>query len=190
MSLPEADRPIAAAQGKSRRAVLRALFVTAAVAPLMSACGDAGFRPLYGSTQFGGTNVSEKMKQVEMAPIPGRVGQRIRNELIFQTTGGGNPAPPAYRLEIAIRESLTSTLIRRDGDAQSQIFQIDATFQLVRISDKSVVLQGKSFGQAGYERFTSIFANVRARREAEDRAAKSVGEEMKSRLAAYLSGAA
>ena len=46
------------------------------------------------------------------APIPGRVGQRIRNELIFQSTGGGAAQTPTLRLEIAIRESVTSTLVR------------------------------------------------------------------------------
>ena len=60
-----------------------------AAAMALSACGDAaGFRPLYAPTAGGG-NVSERLKQVDFAPIPGRVGQRIRNEMIFQTTGGG-----------------------------------------------------------------------------------------------------
>lgn len=189
MSLPEADQP-ERREGLSRRSVLLALLTASAVAPVVAACGDSGFRPLYGSAALGGSNVSEKLAQVDVAPIPGRVGQRIRNELIFQSTGGGNPLPPAYRLEVAVRDSVTSTLIRRDGDAQSQTYSIDASFQLVRVSDKAVVLNGKSFGQAAYERFTSIYANIRARKDAEDRAAKVVGDELKSRLAAYLSTAA
>ena len=53
-----------------------------------------------------------------------------------------------------------------------------------------MVLTGKSYGRAAFQRFTSIFANVRARQDAEDRAAKTVGDELKARLAAYLSGAA
>jgi len=188
MSLPDADRPVETAGTTSRRSLLLGLVAAAIAAPVLSACGESGFRPLNG-TALGGANASEKMAQVDIAPIPGRVGQRIRNELIFQTTGGGNPAPPAYRLEIAVRESATSTLIRADGDAQSQVYSLDASFQLVRISDKAVVLKGKSFGQAAFERFTSIYANIRAKKDAEDRAARTVGEELKSRLAAYLATA-
>ena len=48
----------------------------------LSACGSEGFRPLYGTTASG-VGLEEKMAQVQVAPIPSRVGQRIRNELIF-----------------------------------------------------------------------------------------------------------
>ena len=53
-----------------------------------------------------------------------------------------------------------------------------------------VVLQGKSAGRAGFERFQSIFSNVRARQDAENRVANTVAQDLKTRLAAYLSGAA
>ena len=196
MSLPEADRPVGSnvsssdeTGATSRRSFLLGLLAVSAAAPVLSACGDAGFRPLYGSSAVGGGNVSEKLAQVDMAPIPGRVGQRIRNELIFQSTGGGTPPPPTHRLEVAITENTTSMLIRSDGDSQSKVYSISAAFQLIRSSDRAVVLKGNSYGQASYERFTSIYANVRAQKDAEDRAAKTVGEELKSRLSAYLATA-
>jgi LPS-assembly lipoprotein len=52
--------------------------------------------------------------------------------------------------------------------------------------DKVVVLQGLSGGRAGFERYSSIFSNVRAREDAENRAAKTVAEDLKSRLATFL----
>ena len=61
---------------------------------------------------------------------------------------------------------------------------------LVRISDNSVVLTGTSYARAGFERFDSVFSNVRAREDAENRAAGTIGEDLKSRLTAYLAGAA
>ena len=71
-------------------AMVRGLSLLLAAAPALAACGDAaGFRPLYGAGASG--NVGEQLKQVDCRPIPGRVGQRIRNEMIFQTTGGGKP---------------------------------------------------------------------------------------------------
>ena len=191
MSLPKARTPEVAGGGEitlTRRALLRALLTTAAVVPL-AACGESGFRPLYAPSSIG-ANVGEKLAQVKIAPIPGRVGQRIRNELIFQSTGGGNPLPPAYRLDVAIRESVTSTLVQKDGDSRGQIFLLDASFQLVRIESGEVVLKGVSYGRAGFERFESIFSNVRAKQDAEDRAASTVGDDLRSRLSAYLASAA
>lgn len=177
-------------RGLSRRVALRALLTTVVIAPALAACGSSGFRPLYGSSELGGVNLDEKLAQLDIAPMPGRVGQRIRNELVFQTTGGASPAAPTYRLEVALRETVTATLVRSDGESIGSVYNVDASFRLIRVSDKSVVLQGTSYGRAGFERFRSIFANVRAREEAENRAAATVGQELKGRLAAYLSSAA
>jgi LPS-assembly lipoprotein len=173
---------------RGRRRALRALLAIAMVCPALAAC-EGGFQPMYGSLGPG-PSLEEKLAQVEFGTIPGRVGQRIRNELVFQGTGGGLPAPPAYRLQVTIREAVVSTLVRQDGESQSQLYNLDAKFQLIRLADKKVVLEGTSHGRAGFERFSAIFSNVRAREDAENRAARTVAQDLKSRLGAYLSGAA
>ncbi|MGD9785543.1 MAG: hypothetical protein AB7E80_12345 [Hyphomicrobiaceae bacterium] len=190
--MSSAEAPAEQGRGALRRAAggLQLALALALTAPLLAACGDSGFRPLYGTSSIGGANVSERMAQVEIAPVPGRVGQRVRNDLIFHTTGGDHPLPPAYRLEIAIRESITSTLVKISGDASGSVYNLNADFRLIRISDKQVVLQGKSAGRAGFERFKAIFSNVRARQDAENRAASSVAQDLKTRLAAFLSSPA
>ena len=187
MSLPEAPDAVEEGDlaGPTRRRVLSALLCASLTAPVLAACGESGFRPLHGTASIG-AEVSDKLAKVELAPIPGRVGQRIRNELLFQTTGGPKPDQPTHRLEIAVRESITSTLIRPDGEARAAVYNLDARFKLIRLADKEVVLQGTSTGRAGFERFTSIFANVRAREDAENRAASTVGTELKTRLQAFM----
>ena len=168
---------------------VRAAVGCAVVVGFLTGCGEGGFRPLYGQAGIG-ANVGEKLASVDIAPIPGRLGQRIRNELIFDVTGGDRVTEtPVYRLEIAVKENVVSTLVNRDGTAQSQIYTADATFNLIRLSDKKVVVTGTSFGRAGFERNPSIFSNVRAQDDAQNRAAKSIGTEMKTRLAAYLATA-
>ena len=193
MSLPEALEAVGHNDGvriNARRSMSRVLLSALLTLPILTGCGDSGFRPLYGSAGIG-ANVGDKLAQVSISPIPGRVGQRIRNELIFQSTGGGHQQPnPAYRLEIAIKESVTSTLVQTDGNSLGQIYTLDASFQLIRISDNTVAMKGISYGRAGFERFDSIFANVRAREDAENRAARTVGEELKTRLSAFLSSQA
>lgn len=168
--------------------VVRGLLLVSSVfaVPFLGGCGNSGFHPLYGSALINGGAVNERLAAVDVAPIPGRVGQRIRNELIFQTTGGGSPKPPQYRLDVAIRESVTSMLVAVDGNAGSQIYGIDATYSLVRLSDKKVVAHGSSYGRASFDRVSSIFANVEARQDAENRAAETVGEELRTRLLAVL----
>ena len=67
---------------------------------------------------------------VEVEPIPGRVGQKIRNELIFSNTGGGEPLPSKYKLDITIRESVTQELVKITGDAHQEVYEVKATFKL------------------------------------------------------------
>ena len=53
-----------------------------------------------------------------------------------------------------------------------------------------MALTGTSYGRIAFQRFDSVFSNVRARNDAENRAATTVAEDLKSRLAAFLSNAA
>jgi LPS-assembly lipoprotein len=176
----------------SRRSTIRVVLACAAMPMLVAGCGDSGFHPLYATSPLvGGTNVAAKLASLEIAPIPGRVGQRVRNEMIFQSTGGGAEAlNPVYRLEIVMTESITPTLVQLDGNSSGSIYNLNAKFKLIRIADKTVALQGESNGRIMFQRFESVFSNVRARKDAEDRAASTVADDLKSRLAAYLSNAA
>jgi LPS-assembly lipoprotein len=187
-----ASRPAPAADGLSRTSLqvwVRRSAVAAAVgvATMLGACETGGFRPLYAAGPSGTSLTMERMAQVEISTIPSRVGQRIRNELIFQATGGaGVTTDPVYRLEIAIRESIMSSMVSKEGDTAAQIFNLDAKFKLVRIADKKLVLEGTSYGRAAFERYTAIYSNVRAKDDAENRAARTVAEDLKGRLAAFL----
>ena len=165
------------------RPLLAALAVTAAIS--LAGCG---IQPLYGTTA-GGSRLAAAMAGVDITPIPGRVGQRVRNELIFENTGGSGQTGTTYKLDIVIKESLTNELVQISGDAKSQVYQLDATFKLIS-NDGRVVLEGKATSRAPYERFETIFANVRARYDAENRAARTVAESIKVRIAAYLSQSA
>ena len=165
------------------RPLLAALAVTAAIS--LAGCG---IQPLYGTTA-GGSRLAAAMAGVDITPIPGRVGQRVRNELIFENTGGSGQTGTAYKLDIVIKESLTNELVKISGDAKAQVYELDATFKLIS-SDGRVVLEGKATSRAPYERFETIFSNVRARYDAENRAARTVAESIKIRIAAYLSQSA
>jgi LPS-assembly lipoprotein len=77
--------------------------------------------------------------------------------------------------------------VQTTGEALSQVYNLHADFRLISISDKKVILQGQSHARAGFERFESIYSNVRAREDAENRAARTLAEELKGRIAARLS---
>lgn len=149
-----------------------------------------GFQPLYGGSTVGGARLSEVMASVNVAPIPGRVGQKVRNELIFANTGGGYAPKTRYVLDIAIRERVIDQLVQITGDATGQVFELQADFTLVNAANGQVIYQGTALSRAPYNRFQEIFANVRARYDAENRAARTVAESIKTQLAAHIADSA
>lgn len=171
----------------SRRGLVRTCVLGAVAASLGVSLGGCagGFQPLYGSLGTTG-GLQDRLAAVEIVPIPGRNGQRIRNELLFKTQGGAAAKPPLYRLEIAIKESATTTLVLRDGTSGGQIYQIDAKFQLINLTDKRVMLTGDSQSRATSERFSNTFSNVRSGEEAQERAAKTIATDLKARIAGFL----
>ena len=89
------------------------------------------------------------MKTVDVAAIPSRTGQRVRNELIFGTTGGGAAAAPIYRLDVALRETMRNTLVTQQGE------QLGRPSSFTRIpscglKDNEVVFKAWSNAQASY----------------------------------------
>ncbi|MGD9866711.1 MAG: LPS assembly lipoprotein LptE [Hyphomicrobiales bacterium] len=146
-------------------------------------------QPLYG-TSVSGESVKDLMAQVDVNTIPGRVGQQLRNELIFSTTRGGHGQPARYSLDIAIKEFISSVNVERTGDVLGEVYNLSAKFQLRRIENGEVVVDGASHARAAYDRYDPIFSNIRARVDAENRAARDIAENIRTRLAAYLSRSA
>ncbi len=155
--------------------------VMPAFALALSAC-----RPMYGETVTGSQTTYE-LASVDIEPIPGRVGQVIRNELIFLFTGGNRPQEPMYKLDVVYRASVLGVLFKRSDDASGKIYSIDATYTLRDQSGKTVLTTGHSHARAGFDKLTSTYANVRAKRDAENRAAKDIARDLNTRIAAYLS---
>ena len=114
------------------------------------------------------------------------------NDLIFAFTGGGEPIkPPLYRLDIAV-QVITAQIAIVDpftDRPELQTAGIDAAFALVEIRTGQPVMSGNAIGRATYTRNRQRFASTRAERDAEDRAARIVVEQIRAKLMAHFSGA-
>jgi LPS-assembly lipoprotein len=180
--------------------------MVALCAAVLSGCGGSPLQPLYGKTASG-QQMTDVLANLDVAIIPGRVGQRVRNELIFHRAGNGDGTSPVgaeYRLEIALREYNQAVLVTTTGLAGGAVFSLDATFKIIRVKDSKVVFTANAYARAPFEtnRVTdpldekgnstgrSVFANVRAANDAQNRAANSIAGDIRTRVAAYLSGAA
>ena len=52
---------------------------------------------------------------------------------------------------------------------------------------KNVLMKGRSHARAGFDKLVSTYTNIRAQRDAENRAAKDIAKDINTRIAAYIS---
>jgi LPS-assembly lipoprotein len=168
------------------------------VAPLALALLTAGcFQPLYGDRAVvGGAGLTDKLSSVEVEPIDtvkgsrlARVGSEVRNELIYEFTGGGQAASPTHRLIIKLTSRQLQVIVDiNTARPDIQNYGIDATYTLVDIGTGKTVVSGQTFSRVSYNipGQQQRFAGARGLRDAENRAAKVIAENVRSRLASYF----
>ncbi|MBP2551319.1 LPS-assembly lipoprotein [Neorhizobium galegae] len=162
-----------------RRASQLVLILAAAVS--LSACQ---VRPLYSST----SGTPQKLAAIKFSAAGDRVGQVVRNQLIFLTSGGAGEAVTAdYQLAMSV------TSVRADilDDQISQSVTpgrvtVSATYTLTKISDGKVLRTATRSVTSLVDIGNQQFAKLRAYRDAEDRAGRELAEFIRADLAATL----
>ena len=169
----------------------------AAAAALTAAC----FQPLYGehSPSADGSvapNVREALATVQVDQIAAqsatpeaRIAVQLRNDLIFELTGGTGAGTPANRLAIKMRLSKTAMIVDiATGRTEAEIVGIDVDYTLTEVGSKKVVVNSQTFARVSSDvpGLQQRFAHQRAQRDAEDRATKVIAEQIRSRLASHF----
>ncbi len=163
----------------------------------LGALNAACFQPLYASRSVsGGTPLGTALAQVQIDRIDAangtpeaRLAVELQNLLDFELTGGGGLISPTHRVKV--RMSTTRSSIITDvttGRVLSEITGIDAYFTLTDLATDKVVLNGRTFTRVSsdYPGQQQRFARQRARLDAEDRAAKVIAENIRTRLASFF----
>lgn len=149
----------------------------------LGACSDV--RPLYGS---GGADLTDggDLAAIAFAPMSDRVGQRLRNELIRLITPSGEVAAADYRMTLQINVSESDVLTGTTSDVDRKTLSLSVTYKILNADSGEEIFTGNAFGDVSFNRVTSEYANIRARRDAENRAANIVAEQIRSTVAARL----
>ena len=168
-----------------------------ALATMLAAlAGVAGctVQPLYGDTTSAiGTQAaaSSRLAMVEVKPATDRVGQEVRNHLIFLLAGGkGQPANPAYQLQLdttASRSSATTVETRTTLlEPTSGVVTVRGRYRLTEARTGKVISAGTRAVQAPLDLPAQEFAALRAERDAENRAARELAELLRLVIAQEL----
>jgi LPS-assembly lipoprotein len=168
------------------------LLAVAALAALTAGC----FHPMYAEHADGTPGLREKLMGVDLPPIAkanasreARVGVEVRNALAFKLYGSATGMPPTHRLDIRFASSKTSLIVNPNtGLPSSENYGIDAQYNLVEVVSGKSVMTGTTFSRVSYDMPGSYqrFSRNRAVRDAEDRAANEIAENITTRLASFF----
>jgi LPS-assembly lipoprotein len=172
MSSSERLRPVKIAR-------LASLLILVAAAGL--AAGGCTVRPLYSNSvsSVGGT-ASQSLAAINVKPVNTRYGQEVRNQLIFLFTGGsGRSTAPAYDLDLGVVstvETSATTQTTEVNEPSAATVIIFSNYVLTEVGTGDKIASGSRQISSQFDVPRQEFAALRARRDAENRAARELAE--------------
>jgi LPS-assembly lipoprotein len=168
------------------------LLVVAVLAAFTAGC----FQPMYAERADGKPALRERLAGVEVPQLnypnasrEARVGQVIRNALMFSLYGDGAGAPATHRLIIRLTTSRNSIIVDNTTSLpEFENYGIDVSYELKDNATDKTVLTGSTFARVSYDipGQEQRFAKQRGLRDAEDRAAKTIADNLTTRLASFF----
>lgn len=155
-------------------------------------------QPLYGGLTSSMAAYSEAAPELALVYISqpsDRVHQEVRNNLAFMMYGGAaQPSEPRYHLDFTVRTRIqgaaripaTATRTEREDVPTSSILTMEATYSVVNVYTGEPVTVGQAQAMANFDLTRQNFADTRARRDAEDRAAREIAAQIGLNVAAKM----
>lgn len=157
-----------------------------AIAILCIAVSTSGcVRPLLAGSE--GKRLLDEMSAIRIEPIPDRIGHYLGNELNF-LLNGSRAEDQKYRLVIVLSQRIQTPIVDTvSGRATSATVLVDAEYRLKPIGSDNDIASGVAFTLMSYDRTSQRYSNIRAGKEAEVKAAKSLSEQIRMKLISDLS---
>jgi len=176
----------------ARTRIALRLAAVLALAAMTAGC----FQPMYAEHTDGTPDLREKLLGIEVPPVDkpngsheARIGVEIRNALAFKLYGNATGMPPTHRLVLRFNSNKSSLMVdQATGLPTSENFGLNVQYNLIDIATNKSVMTGTTFSRVSYDMPGSYqrFARTRALRDAEDRAAQEVADNIQTRLAAFF----
>jgi LPS-assembly lipoprotein len=155
------------------------------------------FQPLYGEHSLTNSpSVGPALAGVDVAQInapsgssEARVAVETRNQLLFDLTGGAAAAPPTHRLSIRMSSNRLSVIVDiNSGRPDVEDYALNVYYTLTETKTGKQVVSGSTSARVSYDipGQAQRFARARALRDSENRAAKLIADNIRSRLASYF----
>jgi LPS-assembly lipoprotein len=181
------------------------LFHTGGVARRMSLCvavaaalalASCQVRPLYGTStgDFGSapSPVATELAAIDLDSINSQyanddAARVLYNELTFRFERGAGAQAKKYRLKVLMDVGSSEVGVEQFSDVPSAYTTtMNSTFVLSDLANDETLMTGRAFKSASYDFSNQRFANTRAYRDAQERVAKAVADDIAARIAGYF----
>ncbi len=150
---------------------------------VLSGCG---YKPLYG-TDSSGRGVAETLSSIAVAEPETRIGQLVRNNIVSSIRPAGSAGQDRYKLTLNSTLSQSTLIDKAAPGIQRRRLRLAVSYELIELSSGSAVNSGKTFSNVSYDIVHQPIADLQAETNATEKAAQEVGQDIRSRLAAFIS---
>ena len=150
--------------------------------PGLAACG---LHPIYAKGEQ--QKVMPTLAAIAVAPDGGSRGAFFRNYMIDELNPDGIEVPPAYDLDVTLRQQDNALAIQLDNSATRYNLILGASFTLKRRSDGQTVFSSATRRVVSYNVRSDPFATLVAEQDAQRRATREVARQIRTMLALYFS---
>ena len=136
------------------------------------------------------SSVSSIMKAITVEPVNERVAQQVRNNLLFAMNGGRLEPGGNYKVSMVVTPVSSGLAVEGDSlSTTSAQASVQVSYKLIDIRSGKPVDAGIRKAVASFDKTPQSFANERADRDAQNRAAKEVALQLRAAIAQALSRA-
>lgn len=133
------------------------------------------------------SSVSSTLASITVREVDDRVAQQVRNHLLFEMNGGKLQEGGRYEIRMVVTTSGRSLAVQSETLSPTAAqTAVTVDYRLVEKTTGKKVAQGRRRGVASYDKTPQSFANERAERDAENRAAKQVAQQIRLAIAQSL----
>ncbi|MCE8000773.1 MAG: hypothetical protein HEP70_18115 [Rhodobiaceae bacterium] len=159
----------------------QAVSATIVLSLFLSACG---FTPLY-ATRGQNESIVTLLATISVQASGDRVGRALRVAL-EDKLGSNATTQHQYGVVLESRLSEIDVAVQQDTEVTRQNLRLNTEFYLSNAETGEVIYFAKSNGTVAFNRVASEFANIIAERDAQERVANQVAEDIHSKLAIYF----
>ncbi len=160
-------------------------FIALTIIFLLSACG---FSPMYGANSSkNNTAVKTELTNIDIAIIPDREGQYLRNALIDRFYVHGNPAAPQFRLVVKeVDENVSNFDVTIDSEVTRRQLKLSTSMSLIDLDSGSIVLRRALQSITSYNVLESEFSTIVTEQSARDAALDDIARQIERSVVLYF----